>query len=419
MRTIRISIPAAAIALLLAASACEKKMATVGRPPPEVTFSQPVQRDVVDHDEFTGRVAAHDTVDVRARVRGSLEEIHFTDGQEVKAGEPLFLIDPKPFEADLKSAEANVAIAESEHQLAEAKLQRMEEALKKNAIPGVQVIEQRAQRDRAKSSIDGAKAVAEKARLDLGYTRITAPISGKAGRALIGKGNLVNAAGLNDVLLTTIQSMDPIYVYFDIDERTIQTYAERARKRRAGAEGPFPSLKDLAIPFEVGTASEEGFPHKGVIDFGDNQIDPSTGTIQVRGVVENKGRHFAPGYYARVRVTSGEPYQALLVTERAIGTDQGQKYLLAVGANDIVEKKVVKLGRLQEDGLRVIAEGISPTDRIVVNGIQRARPGSPVRPKAGPMPTGARPQADAPRPAPAAAPIPTSPPPPAGPGPGR
>jgi RND family efflux transporter MFP subunit len=370
------------------AGACESsKQAPPPRPPPDVSVSSVVEREILDYDEYSGRIQGFERVDVRAQVSGYLVEVAFEEGQEVKAGAALFKIDARPFQAELDRANAALAVASAEFDLAVAKLARMEEALKTNSISEVEVIEQRAQKAKAEASIAGAKADIEKAKLDVEFSTVVAPIDGKIGRALITKGNLVRAGpGVSD-LLSTIERLDPIYIYFDVDERSLQRYIAAARKQKGIADGGhLPDIKSYAIPLFAGLASETGFPHQGVIDFADNKVTPTTGTVVLRGVLANEKRIFVPGYFTRVRIPSGDKYKALLVSERAIGTDQDQKYVLVVDDKNVVQKRMVKLGRLQDDGLRVIADGIRAGESVIVNGIQRARAGAPVTPSKVEMP---------------------------------
>jgi len=354
--------------------------------PPEVTISQVVDRTVVDHEEFTGRLAAPDTVDVRARVRGYLKEVHFKDGQEVTAGTLLFEIDPRTFEAELKNTEGQKAQWLAKRDKAQADVSRYEELVPTGAASAQDLDKARAELGEAVAAITSADAEIERAKLDLEFSRITAPIDGQAGRALVTAGNLIQAGPSEEAILTTIVSLDPIYVYFDVDERSILRFRER-HSAVITEKAALPTVGELKISVFVGLADEEGFPHKGVIDFADNRVDPSTGTVQVRGTLDNARREFKPGLFARVRIPVSEPYQAVLVTEHAIGTDQGQKYVLVVDDQNDVERRFVKPGPLQDDGLRVIADGLKPDEWVVVNGLQRARSGKPVTPEKAPMPT--------------------------------
>ena len=348
-------------------------------PPPEVSVAPPLEREVTDYNEYTGRLAALEEVEVRARVRGYLVKVHFTEGAEVKQGDALFEIDPRPFQAELDAARGQVAQWEAKLTRAEADVARNERLLPKGAASQKDLDTAIAERGEARAAIQSARAAVERAALDLEFTKVTAPISGRVSRAFVTKGNLVNAGGGEATLLTTIVAVDPIYVYFDIDERALLQYQQAARAQ-AGESERIPNVREAKIPVQLGLATEAGFPHEGVVDFADNQVDPQMGTIRVRGVLANTNRVFTPGLFARVRVPVGDKYHAVLVPDRAIGTDQGQKYLLAVNDKNVVEYRAVKLGRLH-DGLRVIQEGLQPGELVIVSGIQRARPGLTVTPQ--------------------------------------
>ncbi len=354
--------------------------------PPEVTISQVVERPVVDYEEFTGRMDAGETVELRARVNGYLNEVHFSDGEEVKAGTLLFEIDPRSFEASVKNAEGQKAQWLAKRDKAQADVTRYEGLVPTGAASAQDLDAARAELGEAIAAIQSAQATIERTKLELEFSKIVAPIDGQVGEALITKGNLVQAGVGDGTLLTTIASLDPIYAYFDVDERTLQRFRERHR-----AEGPegdtLPTVAELKIQVLLGLASEEGFPHKGVIDFADNRVDPATGTIRVRATFDNLKRQFKPGFFARVRVQlSKDSYQALLVSELAIGTDQGQKFALVVNDQSTVERRFLKPGPLQDDGLRVISEGLKAGEWVVVNGLQRARPGKSVTPQRSEMP---------------------------------
>lgn len=348
-------------------------------PPPQVSVAAALEREVIDYDEYTGRMVAVEEVEMRARVRGYLIKVNFAEGAEVKQGEVLFEIDPRPFQAELDAAKGQVAQWEAKLTRAEADVVRNERLLPKGAASQKDLDTAIADRGEARAAIQSARATVERVALDLEFTKVTAPISGRVSRAFVTKGNLVNAGGGETTLLTTIVALDPIYVYFDVDERALLQYQQAAREQAGGNNQPA-NVKEAKIPVQLGLANEAGFPYAGVIDFADNRVDPQTGTIRLRGVFANANRTFTPGLFARVRVPVGDKYQALLVPERAIGTDQGQKYVLAVNKENVVEYRAVKLGRLH-DGLRVIQDGLKPDDLIIVNGIQRARPGVPVTPQ--------------------------------------
>lgn len=348
-------------------------------PPPAVSVAAPVEREVIDFDEYTGRIAAVEEVEVRARVRGYLVKINFTEGVEVKEGDVLFEVDPRPFQAELDAAKGQVAQWEAKLARAEADVARNERLLPKGAASQKDLDSAIADRGEARAAIQSALAAVKRAALDVEFATVTAPVSGRVSRASVTRGNLVNAGGGEATLLTKIVSYNPIYVYFDIDERALVQYQQEVRKRASGSER-VTNVREAKIPVQLGLAGESGFPHEGVVDFSNNQVNSQTGTIQVRGVFANANRLFTPGLFARVRVSVGDKYQAVLVPERAIGTDQGQKYLLAVNDKNVVEYRAVTLGRLH-DSLRVIREGLKPGELVIVNGIQRARPGLTVTPQ--------------------------------------
>jgi RND family efflux transporter MFP subunit len=352
-------------------------------PPPPVSVSQPVVREVIDHDDFHGRVAAVETVEVRARVRGHVVKVNFEDGQMVKEGDMLLEIDPRPYKAALDGAEAQKAAADASLDLAKKEYDRASSLLRQRAASREEVDVWIGKQAVAKADQLKAQAAVEQAKLDLDFTKVAAAIKGKTSRALVTAGNLVNTAG-SETLLTTITSVDPMYVYFDVDERALARYRREFRKGAKEGE-PEPAVKELKIPIQVGLEGEEGFPHTGVIDFTDNRVNPSTGTIQVRGVLSNDTRTLDAGMSARVRVPVSDPHKAVLVTERAVGTDQGLKFVYVVNDQKVVERRDVKLDRLS-DGLQVVREGLKPEDWVIVNGIQRVRDGVTVDPKQVPMP---------------------------------
>lgn len=348
-------------------------------PPPGVSVAPPIEREVIDYNEYTGRVSAVEEVEVRARVRGYLVKVNFTEGAEVKQGDVLFEIDPRPFQTELDAAKGQVAQWEAKLARAEADRTRYERLLPKGAASQKDLDQAVADGGEARAAIQSARAAVERAALDLEFAKVTAPISGRVGRANVTKGNLVNASGAETTLLTTIVSMNPIYVYFDIDERALLQYQEARRAQAGGSDGSR-NVKEAKIPVFLGLANETGFPYEGVLDFANNKVDPQTGTIRVRGVFANAKGILTPGLFARIRIPVGDKYQAVLVPDRAIGTDQGQKYVLVVNEKNVVEYRAVKLGRLF-DNLRAIQEGVKPGELVIVNGIQRARPGLTVTPQ--------------------------------------
>lgn len=352
-------------------------------PPPPVTVSLPIVRTIVDYDQYEGRIEAVEKVDIRARVRGYLTKVDFQDGQLVKEGDLLFEIDPRPYQATLDQYEAQAAQHEAGVKLAEVEYQRYEQLLKTKAASKSDYDKALGLRDEAVAGLAAARASIEQAKLDLGFTKIASPITGKVGRRLIDIGNLIDPTSA-ETPLTTIVSVDPIHVLFNVDERSMMRY--RSNKRDIPrSDNEVPTIKDLKIPVYVGLDGEEGFPHEGMLDFTDNKVNPSTGTILVRGVLANPTRILDDGMRARVRVPVSEPREAIQVTERAIGTDQGLKFVYVVNDKNVVERRDVVLGRVV-DGLQVVESGIQPTDKIIVNGIQRVRDAMTVQPIEGPMP---------------------------------
>jgi multidrug efflux system membrane fusion protein len=333
---------------------------------------------VTEQDEYEGRIAAAEKVEVRARVRGYLTKVNFQAGQMVKQGELLYEIDPRPYKASLDAAKAAEKAADANLQHAKAEYNRTSALVASGGAASRRELDVwSAKQAIASADVLKAQAAVEQEQLDLDFTKITAPISGKISRTLVDVGNLVNAGG-GETLLTTLVSVDPMYVYFDVDERSLLRYRE-SRRKEVKANEPQPHLKDLHIPVYVGLEGEEGFPHKGEIDFADNRVNPSTGTFQVRGVLSNSQRIFEDGMRARVRIPVGQPRKVVMVTERAVGTDQGRKFVYVVDADNIAERRDVTPGRLV-DGLLIIREGLKSDERVVVNGIQRVRDRAKVEP---------------------------------------
>lgn len=374
------------LSILLGAAAvlgCQSGPSVVELPPPEVTVSQPVSRDVGEYFMTTGQVAPVESVDVRSRVSGYLVGIHFSDGTEVKQGDLLFEIDPRPYEATLEQAEANLARWEAERRKAEADVLRTQKLLPRGAASERDLEVGIAAKETALAEIKAAKASIDQANLNLEWARVIAPIGGRVSRASITVGNLIQLSGSSSDVLTTLVSTDPMYVYFDVDEATV--LARQARNRAAGQPSRPDRVKDLGISVEISLASQQGFGVKGILDFIDNRVDPSTGTLKGRAVFDNSERVLTPGLFVRVRFPMADPTPSLLVTERAIGTDQGNKYLLVVDAENRVQYRRVELGPLDDDGLRVVREGLEAGDWVIVNGLQRARPGAAVNAQRVPM----------------------------------
>jgi multidrug efflux system membrane fusion protein len=370
--------------------------------PPVVPVSQPVRRDVADFVDYTGRVDAVQSLDVRARVTGYLEKLPFKEGSEVKAGDLLFEIDPRPYQASYDASKAQVALQEANYRYYKATNARNHVLLAGGggAISQQEVEQGQAQEEQALASLAVAKANLASAKLNLDFTKVTSPIDGQVSRYYLTLGNLVSQ---NSTLLTTVVSLDPMYVYFDMDERTV------IRIRQMINSGKIQIPQDSTqIPVLVALEGEEGYPHQGTLDFVNNTVNPSTGTIAVRAVVANpkpnNGRRlFSPGMFVRVRLPLGQPQPALLVIDRALGSDQGLKFVYVVNAENKIEYRRVTTGALQEDGLRVIEKGVAPEDRVVVGGLQQVRPRMTVNPDLTPMPsvTGPESSRNKPQPPPA------------------
>jgi RND family efflux transporter MFP subunit len=349
--------------------------------PPSVTVSIPVEREVTESAFFTSRTAAVDSVELRARVSGYLDKVNFKEGALVKKGDVLFEIDPRTYEAVLKNVKGTLGIADARVKRLEADFARAREMIGKNAIGREEFDKIAGDRGEAAASRAAAQAAVERAQLDLNFTKVIAPVSGRASRYNVTVGNLVQAgdAQITPTLLTTIVSVDPMYAYFDVDENTVQ------RVNQLISEGKAKS-RDDEIPVWLGLANEADFPHRGTINFIDNQVNPRTGTMRVRGVFPNKDEALFPGYFARVRVPIGVPHKALLVSERALDTDQGQKIVYVVDKDNRVASRPVQLGALH-DGLREITDGLKSGERVIVIGLQQVQAGMTVEPTLVDMPT--------------------------------
>ncbi len=337
-----------------------------------VSVAAVVERTVTEWDEFSGRLEAIDGVEVRSRVAGYIESVHFEPGSLVRKGDTLFVIDPRPFAAAVARAEAALASARARLALTTSELGRAQRLLDDRAIAQREFDErQNAQRE-AHAAVQGAQAALQMARLELGYTRITAPISGRVSRAEVTVGNLV-AAGASGPRLTSIVSTSPIYASFEVDERSFLKYASNTVARPGDPDAD-------SIGIFLGLANESGHPHRGTLEFVDNRIDPRSGTILLRAVFDNADGRLTPGMYARLKVSGAGETQALLVDDRAVGTDQNKRFVLVVGDDDKLAWREVKLGPVV-DGLRIVREGLDAGERIVVNGLHRVRPGMAVAPK--------------------------------------
>jgi len=402
----------AALALglaILLQMGCKREMPKPPPPPPaEVAVATPIVRDVTEYEEFTGRLESSHPVEVRARVGGQILSDDFTEGGLVKEGDLLFLIDERPYQIALQTAEATVAQAESRLDLAKADLKRGEKALAGGALGPEEVDGRRAAVRDAEARIRAAEAQREEAKLNLSWCRVTAPISGRISRKLATKGNMITGSSnmSTGTLLTNIVALDPIYCYVDADERLVLKYQNHAKEKK------FTSAREGRLPCWLKLSDQEGYKYEGYVDFVDNRINPTTGTQRARGLFANADGFLVPGFFAYMRVPGLVLKDAVLVLDEAIATDQNRKYVLVVDEKDIVHYRPVVLGP-REGHMRVITSGLAKTDRIIINGAMRARPGAPVKPTLMPMPTEPRPSVaitgmNAPRPATAPASAPAS-----------
>jgi RND family efflux transporter MFP subunit len=366
---------AALVLSLLCATAggCGRdQSAQQGQPgPTEVVVTEPVTKEVTDYEEFIGHTEAMPMVTIRSRVTGYLDKVFFREGSDVKQGDQLFLIDPRPYQAALDQAVAQQRLAEANAKLAEAEYRRTQHLSRTGAASPEDVEKALATRDTANAQVKASQADVESRQLNVVYTKVTSPIAGRTSRPLIDPGNLVVA---DNTALTTVVTLDPMYAFFDVPERVV------LRFRRMVRQGKVQSAREAQIPLRLGLADENGFPHEGTIDFVDNQQDRSTGTLWVRGVFPNKDRFLTPGLFCRVQLPVGKARPALLVPEKALGTDQGQRFVYVVNEKNEVVYRRVQVGSLH-GGLRVVTDGLSPGERVIVSGLQRVRPGAPVDPK--------------------------------------
>lgn len=334
-----------------------------------MTTAEPIEREIVEWDEYTGRTEAMQVVEVRARVGGYLETVHFKDGATVNKGDLLFTIDARPYQATLDQAAAELERARSQLEMATNDSARVESLAANGAVAAEEIDQRRARKTTASAAVRSAEATVNAAKLDVEYTHITAPIAGRIGRKLLTEGNVVNAGPMNGTLLTTIVSVDPLYCYIDADEQAVLKYIRLART------GERASARDVEIPAKLAFGDETEFTHEGHVDFVDNRIDPTTGTLRGRIVFKNEDGRLIPGLFARVLMPGSGKYQAVLVDDQAIGSDLSQRYAYVVNKDGVVEYRPVKLGPIV-DGLRVVREGLMAKDRVIVNGLVRVmRPG--------------------------------------------
>lgn len=359
----------ASLALL---AACEEKNAYVAPPPPEVTVASPERRDVTQTIDFTGNTAAIRSAELVARVPGFLEKMLFEDGQEVDEDQLLFVIEQAPYLAAVDQAEADLMKAQAELSQAKVTTDRLQRAAKTGAVSKQQLDEATAKEEVAQGQIRAASAQLQQASINLGYTEIRAPFAGQIGRRLVDPGNYVGAGG-SATTLATLQQLQPIYAYFNADEPSVLRVKDMQREKGG------PDYRESPVPVYLGLQDEEGYPHEGKVDFVASGIDPSTGTLQVRAVFPNDELILLPGMFVRLRVPIGTNDGALLVPQLALGTSQEGRYVLVVDDEGKVEQRTVKLGSRQGE-MQVVTDGLTSDDMVVVNGIQRARPGAKVTP---------------------------------------
>jgi multidrug efflux system membrane fusion protein len=362
----------AGIAALGLAACAREATGSTPAPLPEVTVARSVARDVTEWDEFTGRLEPVQSVAIRPRVSGLVTEVSFEEGSLVRQGQTLFQLDPRPFQAQVDRLRAELAQATVARDRAAAEKLRGERLSSENAMN----VEERDRRAgaaaEATAHVEAAAAMLRAAELDLGFTRVVSPIAGRVSRALVTRGNLVSGGQGDATLLTTVVSLDPIYASFDADEQAFLRYGDRVRRQAGGDIGGRRSL-----PITMALADEQTFPHAGTLDFLDNQLDSSTGTIRGRAVFRNPDHRLTPGLFVRLRLPGTAAYKGVLVEDRAVGTDLDRRFVLVVGGDGKVESRTVTLGPLV-DGLRVVRQGLQPGELVVVNGLQRVRPGAQV-----------------------------------------
>ncbi|HDS0922949.1 TPA: efflux RND transporter periplasmic adaptor subunit [Stenotrophomonas maltophilia] len=368
----------AGVSILAAAvlTACSGSQAeTAGPPPPQVSAAPVLVKPVSQWDDFSGRVEAVQSVELRPRVSGYIDKVNYVEGDEVKKGDVLFTIDARSYQAEYDRARAELTRARTQATVARSESERAKKLSEQQAISTESWEQRRAAADQAGANVQAAQAALDAAALNLEFTKVRAPIDGRAGRAMVTAGNLVTA-GDSASVLTTLVSLDTVFVYFDADEGTFLRYAQMARK------GERPSERDSELPVKVGLSGEEGFPHTGKVDFLDNQVTRSTGTIRVRALLDNADRAFTPGLFARVQLLGSGEFQAMLIDDKAVLTDQDRKYVYVVDKEGKAQRRDIQLGRTAE-GLRIVQQGLAAGDRVIIDGVQKVfMPGMPVQAKA-------------------------------------
>jgi RND family efflux transporter MFP subunit len=369
----------AVVVILICVGGCKQQQVTP--PPPEVSVAQPVTKEVTEWDDFTGRLEPIKSVEVRARVSGWLDSIHFKDGQEVKTGDLLFVIDPRPYEAEAERARAELKRTEAQRNLAQQNLQRAEQLMQGRTIAAEQYDARRNEYDIAAANVLEAQAAAKAAELNLEFTQVKAPIDGRISRRFADEGNLVAGGSTESTLLTTIVPFNPLYATFDADERSVLKYT------RLDLSGERRSSREAANPVRIALADEKEFSHEGTMDFVDNRLDPQTGTLRARALIDNSKGLLTPGLFVRVQLKGRGPYSAVLIPDEAIGTDQSRRFVMVVDKEGLAQRRFITTGRLYE-GLRTVEEGLAPEDRVIIGGLMRVRPGMPVKVKEAPSAKG-------------------------------
>ena len=384
----------APLAVIVLAAGCTQTSAQPGPPPPpQVTVASVIERDVTEWDEFTGRLQAVDSVEVRPRVSGLIAAVRFQEGAIVRRGDPLFEIDPRPFQAEVDRLRAELNRARATNQRAASELQTAEKLRAENAIAKEEHDRRAAFAQESTAQAAAVEAALRAAELNLEFTTVTSPIDGRVGRAIVTEGNLVSSGPGEATLLTTVVSLDPVYAYFDADEQIFLKYTSAGPKGPALRDGPKgPALRDglkgpalrggwrgAELPIRMALANDESFPRLGRLDFIDNQLDGATGTIRGRAVFRNSDGQLTPGLFVRLRLAGTASYRGLLIQDRAVGTDLSKKFVYVVGPKNEIQYRSVTLGPIV-DGLRIVREGLEAGESVVVNGLQRVRPGVQVTP---------------------------------------
>ena len=364
----------AAVTLFLAATGCDQTAPRAQPPPPKVTVGLPQTRQLTDSDDYNGWIDSPATVEVRSRVRGHIVKVHFTDGDIVKKDQLLFELDPRPFQQEIDRAVEQVKIYEAQLNFARIEEKRIQQLQKTSSATQIEIDQSQAKVLSLEAQVEADKKEVERKKLELEYSRITAPIAGRISRAMLTEGNLVNAGG-SDPLLTTLVAVDPVEIYFSVDERSLQRYQKLYPSTNTSG-----TLRERKMPFLFALETEEGFPHQGTLDFADNRVDAKTGTIAVRGFIANPKGQFVPGSRVLVRLPYGGEKACVLVPDTAILADQDRRYVLVVDDKNVVQRRDIKPGRLLDDGMRIVTAGIKGDERLITQGLQTARINYPVEP---------------------------------------